>query len=107
MQIMPATAEQYKVQDAFDPKQNISAGAALLRALLEKYKGDLSLALAAYNAGPEAVDPITKAPVDPYVKPPVDPVAKVPDIPETRAYVAAIVEKMQTKQIELPPIPKP
>jgi soluble lytic murein transglycosylase-like protein len=101
------TAEQYKVQDAFDPKENISAGAALLRALLEKYKGDLPLALAAYNAGPAAVDPIVKAPVDPYLKPPVEPIAKVPDIPETRAYVTAIVDKLQTKRIELPPIPHP
>jgi soluble lytic murein transglycosylase-like protein len=105
MQIMPATAEQYKVRDAFDPKENISAGSALLRALLEKYKGDLPLALAAYNAGPQAVDPIVKGPVDPYLKPPVAPSGKVPDIPETRAYVTAIVDKLQTKRIELTPIP--
>jgi soluble lytic murein transglycosylase-like protein len=107
MQIMPATAEQYKVQDAFDPKENISAGAALLRALLEKFKGDLPLALAAYNAGPEAVEPIAKSPVDPYARVPLPPIAKVPDIPETRAYVTAIVDKLQTKRIELPPIPHP
>jgi soluble lytic murein transglycosylase-like protein len=89
MQLMPATAEQYKVEDAFDPKENISAGAAFLRALLEKYKGELPLALAAYNAGPEVVDKINA----------------VPDIPETRAYVSAIVDKIETKRIELPPIP--
>jgi hypothetical protein len=89
MQLMPATAEQYNVEDAFDPRENISAGAAFLRALLEKYKGDLPLALSAYNAGPETVDKIDA----------------VPDIPETRAYVTAIVDKMETKRIELPPIP--
>jgi soluble lytic murein transglycosylase-like protein len=91
MQLMPATAEQYKVQNAFDPKENVSAGAAFLRALLEKYKGDLPLALAAYNAGPEIVDKISA----------------IPDVPETRAYVEAIVDKVGTKKIELPPLPKP
>jgi soluble lytic murein transglycosylase-like protein len=89
MQVMPATAEQYKVQDVFDPKENISAGAAFLRALLEKYKGDLPLALAAYNAGPEIVDKTSA----------------IPDIPETRAYVEAIVDKIGMKNIELTPMP--
>jgi soluble lytic murein transglycosylase-like protein len=89
MQLMPATAEQYKVQDAFDPKENISAGAAFLRALLDKYKGDLPLALSAYNAGPEMVDKISA----------------IPDVPETRAYVEAIVDKVGTKKIELPAMP--
>jgi soluble lytic murein transglycosylase-like protein len=89
MQLMPATVEQYKVQDAFDPKENISAGASLLRTLLEKYKGDLPLALSAYNAGPEIVD---KA-------------SAIPDVPETRAYVEDIVDKVGMKKIELPPMP--
>lgn len=87
MQLMPATAEQYKVKDAFDPKENVGAGAAFLRALLEKYKGDLPLTLAAYNAGPEAVDQISA----------------VPDIPETRAYIDAIVEKVGSRRIDLHP----
>lgn len=91
MQLMPDTAEQFQVKDAFDPKQNLSGGAAYLRQLLEKYKGDLALSLAAYNAGPDTVDKI----------------AAVPDIPETKAYVEAIVAKMGVKQIELPALPKP
>ena len=56
MQLMPAAIDQFQVEDAFDPKQNVEAGAQFLKQLLEKYKGDLSLVLAAYNAGPAAVD---------------------------------------------------
>jgi soluble lytic murein transglycosylase-like protein len=65
------TVEVGGVEDVFDPQENISAGAAFLRAVLERYKGDRARALAAYNARPEAVDQIDA----------------VPDIPETRAYV--------------------
>jgi len=54
MQLMPATARQYGVADPFDPRANIEAGTKHLRSLLDRY--DLSLALAAYNAGPGAVD---------------------------------------------------
>jgi soluble lytic murein transglycosylase-like protein len=56
MQLMPATAEQHGVGNVFDPEQNVNAGAKHLRALLERYNGDLDKALAAYNAGPGAVD---------------------------------------------------
>jgi hypothetical protein len=56
MQLMPATAQQFGVKDAFDPVENVSAGAKLLKELLTRYKGDRSLALGAYNAGPGAVD---------------------------------------------------
>src|SRR5689334_1316493 len=45
MQLMPAAIEQFQVSDPFDPKQNVEAGAQFLKQLLEKYKGDLSLAL--------------------------------------------------------------
>ncbi|HET8549225.1 MAG TPA: lytic transglycosylase domain-containing protein [Bryobacteraceae bacterium] len=56
MQIMPVTASDYGVADPFEPKQNIDAGTRYLKALLERFGGDLSLALAAYNAGPLAVE---------------------------------------------------
>jgi soluble lytic murein transglycosylase-like protein len=55
MQLMPATAEQYGVEDPFDPDQSLRAGGALIRDLLDQFDGDLTLALAAYNAGPGAV----------------------------------------------------
>jgi soluble lytic murein transglycosylase-like protein len=55
MQLMPATAKQYGVTDPFDPLQNLRAGATHLRHLLESFDGDLTLALAAYNAGATTV----------------------------------------------------
>ena len=55
MQLMPATARQYGVSDAFDPLQNLRAGTIHLRKLLDEFGGDLTLALAAYNAGSGAV----------------------------------------------------
>ena len=51
MQLMPATAARFGVHDRFDPRENVRAGAKYLRLLLDKYKGNLTLALAAYNAG--------------------------------------------------------
>ena len=79
MQIMPDTAGELNVKDAFDPKDNIAAGAKYLKRLLDKYKGDNKLALAAYNAGPAAVDAANG----------------VPDIAETRDYVDAILKKLK------------
>ena len=76
MQLMPATASDFQVKDAFDPKDNLNAGAAFLRQLIEKYKGDLPSALAAYNAG-EAV---------------VRRFGRVPPYPETQKYVADILK---------------
>jgi len=55
MQIMPATAREYKVRNAYDPKANIDAGIRKLKSLLEMWQGDVALALAAYNAGAGAV----------------------------------------------------
>lgn len=78
MQLMPATAEQFGVRDPFDPAQNVAAGAKFLKQLLAKYGGDPSLTLAAYNAGPGAVDRA----------------GGVPDIPETKAYVGEILKKL-------------
>lgn len=56
MQLMPATAQQLGVTDAFDPEQNIAAGVAYLAKLLKKYGGSETHALAAYNWGPGHVD---------------------------------------------------
>lgn len=56
MQLIPTTAQRYGAYDVFDPKQNIDAGVKYLRTLLERYHGNLDLALAAYNAGEGAVD---------------------------------------------------
>ena len=55
MQLMPGTARRYGVRDVYDPKQNVEGGVAYLSDLTRRYGGDLKLALAAYNAGPEAV----------------------------------------------------
>lgn len=75
MQLMPATARQMGVQDPFDPESNVDAGAKLLKDLLVRYKGDLPLALGAYNAG--------------TVK--VDAAGGTPDIAETQDYIRRIM----------------
>jgi soluble lytic murein transglycosylase-like protein len=56
MQLLPTTARRYGVADAFDPEQNIMAGAHYLRDLLTRYGNNLELTLAAYNAGEDAVE---------------------------------------------------
>jgi soluble lytic murein transglycosylase-like protein len=55
MQLMPQTAKRYGVADAFDPRQNLDGGAQYLKDLLRMFNNNLSLALAAYNAGEQAV----------------------------------------------------
>jgi soluble lytic murein transglycosylase-like protein len=77
MQLMPGTARDMFVEDAWDPGQNIEGGARYLRILANQYGGDPVQVLAAYNAGPEAVRRAG---------------GQVPNIPETRAYVKKVVE---------------
>jgi soluble lytic murein transglycosylase-like protein len=91
MQLMPSTAEQFAVQDAFDPSQNVATGAKYLRQLLDRFDGDLSLALSAYNAGPAAVDQAHG----------------IPSIPETRDYVQSVLTRAGIKQPAQPRTPKP
>jgi hypothetical protein len=66
MQLLPQTAAQYGVKDIFDPEENVNAGTRYLKELLEKYH-NLTLALAAYNAGPERVDQYGRR-VPPYLE---------------------------------------
>jgi soluble lytic murein transglycosylase-like protein len=75
MQLMPDTAAEVLVQDAFLPRDNIEGGVKYLRKMLGRYDGNLALALAAYNAGPTRVDDA----------------GGIPDIAETREYVAKVL----------------
>jgi soluble lytic murein transglycosylase-like protein len=56
MQLIPTTARRFGVNDVFNPQQNIDGGVHYLKTLLDRYNGDLDMALAAYNAGEGAVD---------------------------------------------------
>lgn len=56
MQLLPVTAQRFGVKDVFNPRQNVDAGTRYLKVLLDRYNGDLDLALAAYNAGEGAVE---------------------------------------------------
>jgi len=82
MQLMPGTANQLGVNNAFDPEANVTGGSRYLRELLERYNFDLVKALAAYNAGPQRVEQYQG----------------VPPFRETRAYVARIVHDYNRKK---------
>lgn len=79
MQLLPQTAARFGVTNIFDPQQNIEAGTKYLKELLVRYNGDLSLSLAAYNAGPDRVEQYRS----------------VPPYRETREYIRRVTEKFR------------
>jgi soluble lytic murein transglycosylase-like protein len=81
MQLMPDTAEALGVRDAFDPRENIDGGARYLKNMLSEFGGDLELALAAYNAGPNSVKKY----------------GGIPPYEETQNYVRRIMSSLKTK----------
>ena len=83
MQLMPATAAELGVNDAFDPRANIEAGTRYLQHLLVKYNQDLAKALAAYNAGPHRVEQYNG----------------VPPYRETHAYVVKVISEFNRKKL--------
>lgn len=91
MQLMPDTAGELGVKDVFNPQENVAAGARYLKQLLTRYKGDISQALGAYNAGAATVDQA----------------GGVPNIRETREYVKSILQKIAPMRTDPPSIPPP
>jgi soluble lytic murein transglycosylase-like protein len=84
MQLMPATAANLGVADSFKPGENVRGGSTYLDALLTRYHDNLSLALAAYNAGPAAVDRYHG----------------IPPFHETQVYVARVIHEFNRRVLE-------
>jgi soluble lytic murein transglycosylase-like protein len=97
MQLMPATAREFGVRNAFNPAENVSAGVAYLRRLLDRYDNNEQLALAAYNAGPGAVDKYGQT-VPPY-RETKDYVLKVNGLAERRMSTEPITRVYKTIEI--------
>jgi len=89
MQLIPETATKLGVQNIFDPRENIDAGTRYLSDLLRRYNNDLTLALAAYNAGPERVQQY----------------GRVPPYQETISYVRRVKRGYDKRKAEAPAKP--
>jgi soluble lytic murein transglycosylase-like protein len=87
MQLMPSTQVQFAVRNPLDAQESLTAGTKLLKQLLDRYHGDIGLALAAYNAGSAEVDRTSAIPL----------------IPETQNYVSTILQRL--KDAEPPTVP--
>jgi len=86
MQLMPETATRYGVGDSYDPRQNLEGGARYLRDLLKEFEFDIRLALAAYNAGENAVKRYGN---------------QIPPFPETVDYVAKVMGEYERNRLAL------
>jgi soluble lytic murein transglycosylase-like protein len=86
MQLMPSTAKRFGCNDPYNAYQNATCGARLLGFLLNRYSGNLQLALAAYNAGTA----------------PVDRLSEIPPIGETQAFVQKVINLMDEIRVEMP-----
>ena len=84
MQLIPATAQRYGVQDSYDPGQNIQGGTRYLRDLMKMFNGNLELAIAGYNAGENAV---------------IRAGNRIPPYPETMAYVPKVLSFYRSQDV--------
>lgn len=89
MQLMPATAERFGVEDPYDPEQNIMGGTKYLQFLMKKFDNDLELVVAAYNSGEGNVSKNLKKNG-----------TKIPPFPETQRYVPKVLERMESSPLQ-------